>query len=39
MDVLYNMCLWEHSGSVVECLALDLGTPDTSLIGVTALGP
>ena len=35
----YNCVLDKHSGSVVECLALDLGVVGLNLIGGTGLYP
>ena len=32
-----RLCLWKHSGSVVECLIRDRGVAGWSLIGVTVL--
>ena len=34
-----NMCMWERSGSVVECLTRDRRAAGSSLTGITALCP
>ena len=33
----FHQCLWERSGSVVECLTRDRGAAGSSLTGITGL--